>query len=53
MKLPRTAAATVTTTFAAGLLAMLTACGAQPGQPAARPSPSASTSAAAPSRADA
>jgi hypothetical protein len=51
MKIPRTTAATVTTTFAAGLLAMLTACGAQPGQPAAQPSPSASTSAAAPSRA--
>jgi hypothetical protein len=51
MKLPRTTAATVTTTFAAGLLAMLTACGAQPGQPAAQPSPLASTSAAAPSRA--
>jgi hypothetical protein len=51
MKIPRTTAATVTTTFAAGLLAMLTACGAQPGQPAAQPSRSASTSAAAPSRA--
>ena len=34
MKLPRTTAAAVTLTFA-GLLALLAACGSQPGQPAA------------------
>lgn len=46
MKLPRTAAAAVTTTFAVVLLALVTACGGQGGQPAAEPSPSASTSTA-------
>lgn len=46
MKLPRTTAAAVTTTFAVVLLALVIACGGQAGQPAAGPSPSASTSTA-------
>jgi len=46
MKLPRTTAAAVTTTSAVVLLALVTACGGQSGQPAAGPTPSASTSAA-------
>jgi hypothetical protein len=49
MKLPRTTAAAITIPFAAVLLAMLAACGGQPGHAAAAPAPSASTSAAAPS----
>ena len=50
MKPPRTTVAVaVTATFAAVLLAMLAACGGQPGGPAAQPAPSASPSAAAPS----
>ena len=52
MKLPRTTAAAVTITCSAGLLAMLTACGRQAGQPSTGPSSSASTSTAAPSRTD-
>lgn len=51
MRIPRTTVTAVLTTFAAGLLAVLTACGGQPGQPAAQPSAPPSTSAAAPSRA--
>jgi hypothetical protein len=47
MKLSRTTVATVTLTFA-GLLALASACGGQPGRPAAGSSPSASTSTAAP-----
>jgi len=46
MRLPRTTAAAVTTTSAVVLLALVTACGGQPGQPVAGPSPSASTSVA-------
>ena len=49
MKLSRTTAAAVTLTFA-GLLVLASACGGQPGQPAGGPSPSASTSTAAPSQ---
>jgi hypothetical protein len=48
MKLPRLTVAAVTIPFAAELLAVLAACGGQPGQPTGSPSPSASTSAAAP-----
>ena len=49
MKLFPTTSATLTMTFAAGLLTMLTACGGQPAQPVAVPTPTASTSAVAPS----
>jgi hypothetical protein len=49
MKPPRAAAVTIT--FSAVLIALLAACGGQAGQPAAPPTPSASTSAATPGQA--